>query len=142
MIVCALKAFFAWIVLTVVGNNLVGLILRGLLWSPPIVDAPTDRVAEILNHETKRLRSANIVMTVVPLLLTALLLFSAYHYWNIGLAVSVATSRVPDQIWQIRTGLKRTRHDKPEWWIQRVGDILFWVSLPLIWYSLCKWGPS
>ncbi len=48
MLICTLKAILAWVVLAFVGTNLIGFLVRGLLWARPDVDAPTARVAELL----------------------------------------------------------------------------------------------
>jgi hypothetical protein len=34
-----LKAVIAWITLMLVGTNLIGFVVRGLLWIPPHIDA-------------------------------------------------------------------------------------------------------
>jgi hypothetical protein len=142
MVICIIKSLIAWVVLVFLGNNLMGLILRGFLWSAPEIDAPTDRLAELLNRESNKLRITNAVMTVIPLIFAGALIFCAYYFWNVGLAGAAALvmiARVPDHLWQIRTGLKRTRYTETVGVAQRVGDVLFWIPLPLIWYSLCMW---
>ena len=68
--ICLLKAIFAWFVLGFVGTNLIGLVVRGLLWSPPVLDAPTDRVREILHRENRRMIFGNMAMTLLSIILT------------------------------------------------------------------------
>jgi hypothetical protein len=137
---CIIKAILAWIILLVIGQTLVGLVTRGFFWSPPSIDAPTDCVRELLEHESKRLSIANIAMTLLSLVLTAAFFFVLYYFWNVGLVVSaglIMLSRLPDLLWEIQTGIK----GMPKGVVYIVANLMLWLSLPLIWYSLCKWTP-
>ena len=61
------KTVVAWIVLTLVGTNLIGFVVRGLAWAPPpIDDGATDRVRDVLARECKRLSAVNTAMTLLP----------------------------------------------------------------------------
>jgi hypothetical protein len=141
MVLCILKSLLVWGVLAFLAINLTGLILRGLLWSPPTFDdAPTERVADLIGREVGRMRRANVAGTVIPLILAAGMVYGAYHFWNAGLAAAAALAMVacvPQHLWTIRTGIKPTRHDQSV--ALRIGDVLFILSLPLTWYSLCMW---
>jgi hypothetical protein len=141
-----LKAIVASVVLMLVGTNLIGFIVRGIveIWSRPSVDAPTDRVAELLRHEYRRMGVANWAMTSLSILVTAAYLFALFHFWNVWLAVAgviVMVSRIPDLIWEIRTGDRVTRTRRPKGPVYIVASVFFWGSLLLIWYSLCERSP-
>lgn len=141
---CILKGIVASVVLMLVGTNLIGLIVRGTVWSPPSVVAPTDRVAELFRHESRRMGVANGAMTFLSILVTATYLFALFHFWNVWLAVAgviVMVSRIPDLIWEIRTGDRVTRTRRPKGPIYIVASTFFWGSLLLIWYSLCERTP-
>jgi len=138
---CVIKAILAWVILLVIGQTLVGLMIRGIFWLPPSIDAPTDCSREILTHESRRLYIANIVMTLLSLVLMVALFFVLYYFWNIGLAVSAGLlllSRLPDLFWKIRTGNKVFKANMPKGAVYVVSFLLTLISLPLIWYSLCK----
>jgi hypothetical protein len=127
-----------------VGTNLIGLIVRNIVWSPPCVDAPTPGVAELLRCEVRRLVIANRAMIFLSILITAAYLFALFHFWNVWLAaagVIVMVSRIPDLIWEIRTGNRVTRIRRPKGPVYLVASAFDWGSLLLIWYSLCERTP-
>lgn len=141
---CVIKAIFAWIILLLVGQTLVGAVARGFFWSSPPVEAPTVRVQKILTRESRRLNVANIAMTLLFLVLTIAFFYALYHFWNIGLAGSAGlllVSRLPDLLWKIRTGNKVSKESMPKGAVYILANLLTFLSLPLIWYSLCKWMP-
>jgi hypothetical protein len=139
---CILKAITAWVIMLLVGTNLIGLIVRGLFWSPPSVDAPTDRVQEVLARESSRMSLTNGVMTFGSMILAAGYLFALFHFWNLGLAlagIAIMASRLPDLSWEIRTGRKPAHKDRPRGPIYFLASTFLWASLVLVWYSLCQW---
>jgi hypothetical protein len=85
---CILKSIVAWAVLTFVSTNLIGFVVRGILWSPPDVEAPDERVAELFRHETRRMSVGNVAMTLLTILVTAAYLFVLFHFWNVWLPVA------------------------------------------------------
>ena len=138
--ICILKAFIAWLIMVLVGTNLIGLIVRGFVWSPPSIKGTTDRVQDVLHRESSRMSLVNLVMTVGSILITAAYFFALFHFWNIGLALAGGTimvSRLPDLLWEIRAGRKVTRNDHPKGFVYFFTSILLWASLVLIWYSFC-----
>jgi len=141
---CILKAIVASVVMLFVGTNLIGLIVRGFVWSPPPVDAPTDRVAEVIRHESRRMGGVNRVMTVLSILATAIYLYALFHFWNVWLAVAGAimmVSRIPDLLREIRTGEKVTRKKLPKSPSYYVATVIALGSFLLVWYSLCGRTP-
>ena len=141
---CIIKALFAWLIMMLIGTNLIGYVVRGLLWSPPSFENNTGRVREFLENESQRLSKANVMMTLFGLVLTASYFFALYFFWNVGLVVSAGllmVSRLPDLLWEIRTGNKITKANRPKGVVYIMGIVLDWLSLPITWYSLCKWTP-
>ncbi len=135
----------AWVVMAFVGTNLLGYVVRGLLEPPPPVDAPTDRVVEFLNRESRRMWAAGVAVTVLFLILTVAYFFSLYYFGNLGLAISAGlmmASRLPGLLHEIRTGAKITKDNMPKGVVYFfAGGLLPWLLAPLIWYSLwCKWS--
>ena len=114
---CILKSIVAWAVLTFVSTNLIGFVVRGILWSPPDVEAPDERVAELFRHETRRMSVGNVAMTLLSILVTAAYLFVLFHFWNVWLAVAALlamATRLPDLMWEIRTGRACYTTERPE----------------------------
>ena len=137
---CFAKAFGAWVVLVFVGMNLIGFLVRGLVWVTPSVDGPTDRVREILESEAKRLSMANITMTLISAVVIVAYLWALNHYWNIALALTAVLTmlaRLPDLLWEIRYGKKVSREDMPKSAMYYVALAIMLLCLPLTWYALC-----
>jgi hypothetical protein len=138
---CILKSIVAWAVLVLVGMNLTGLIVRGLVWAPPDAEAPNEPVAEILRDESRRLRVAKWVMTILSVLATAAYLVALFHFWNVWLAVAafvLMATRLPDLVWELRTGARMTRQTVPHGPVYYTATGIMFGTLPLVWYSLCK----
>lgn len=141
-ILCILKAIVAWVILMLVSSNLLGFIARGLLWAPPPVDLPPDSPAhEILSGASKRMSAGNAVITLISIIVAVAYLYALFYFWNALLvvaAVLLMVSRLPDLLWEIRTGKKVTPQSRPKGASYTVITILMWVTLPLIWYALCR----
>jgi hypothetical protein len=156
-----ITAILAWVVMLIVGTNLVGFVVRCfidfLFFSTPHVDMPVDEVGEstenfgapadgavedLIASEYRKMRVGNLTMAVVFLGLTGGYFFSLYHFWNIGLVAAAGLlmmSRLPDLLWEIRTGKKVSRVSMPKGPAFIVAVVLDLVALPLTWYSLCLW---
>src|SRR5687767_9513441 len=114
---CILKAILVWIALLYICTNVVGLIVRGILWRPPSLDLPSDGGNEIFNKELHRLKSGNNLLTFISIVTFFILLIFTYYFWNILLTIAVAmvmVSRLPDLLYEIRTGIKVTKRIMPK----------------------------
>jgi hypothetical protein len=139
---CILKSIVAWVIMLLVGTNLIGLVVRGLCWSSPSIDAPTDRVQKVLKRESSRMSTTNAAMTIGSAIVTLVYFFALFHFWNSGLALAgaiIMASRLPDLIWEIRAGRKPAHKDRPKGPVYFLASTFLWAALILIWYSLCKW---
>src|SRR4030095_12646830 len=106
IILCILKSLAAVAILTFVGTNLIGFVVRGILWSRPSPEAPDESVANFFRHEARRMGVANGAMTVLSILVTAAYLFALFYFWNVWLAVAAFVSmatRLPDLVWKIHS---------------------------------------
>jgi len=117
MILCILKSVVAYVTLMFVGTNLLGFVMRGFREPLPSVALPPDeRLAESFARETRRMRTSNFVMTFFFLLLTFAYLIALFHFFKIGVVLAaclVMASRLPDLLWEIRTGARATRQNAP-----------------------------
>jgi len=138
---CILKAIVAWLILMFVGMNLIGFIVRGLLWSPPLIDeSPDGPVREMFSAANKRMSVGNAVLTLVCIVLAGAYLFALFYFWNAFLAVAgglAMATRIPDLIWEVRTGKKVMRRSAPRGPLYIFTTLVMWLELPLIWYALC-----
>lgn len=136
-----MKAIIAWVIMILVGINLIGFLVRGLCWSPPSSDAPTERMQKRLADWSRRVVATNIAMTLLSLVLMVGYLFMLFFYWNVGLviaAVLLMASRLPDLFLEIRTGNKVSKHSRPKGAVYTMANFIIWLALPLIWFSLYK----
>lgn len=134
-----LKALLVWVVMWLTTTNLVGFALRGFFYMPPAVDAPTDRVTELLATETNRMASGSRIMALFATVGLLVLLWALYRYWNLWLVAAaglIIIARLPDLFWEIRTGRRVTRSDAPAGLVYRFSPVLLLGSLPLVWYAL------
>lgn len=139
--ICVIKALFASLAMWLISTNLVGMVVRGVLFRPPEVDAPTDRVAAFINDEARTAKGSNAVLTLFSIAAAAGYIYSLAHFWNPIVAsagVVFMLTRLPDLLLEIRMGSSFRRGDK----IPRstLGSIMIFVDLaaiPLVWYALC-----
>ena len=85
-------------------------------------------------------KRTNIGMTLFFALLSVLYLWLLLRFWNIGVSVAAAMlmlSRLPDLLWEIRTGKKISRREGPTGAVAIVSTLLMWGALPLLWFALC-----
>ncbi|HEY2802054.1 MAG TPA: hypothetical protein VGI85_15800 [Chthoniobacterales bacterium] len=140
MVISIVKAIIGWVVLAFIGTNLIGFVVRGLLWTRRPMDTPTDRVAELLARESRRMSIANVAMTILAFVCVAAYLIAIHYFLGVGVllaACAIMASRLPDLLWEIGSGPQVTRSNAPKDAGYTVGNILFWGALPLLWYSLC-----
>ena len=63
-----------------------------------------------------------------------------YYYWNLGIALAgfiLTITRLPDLLYEMKTGEKISFKNMQKNTIDVVCNLLSWLTLPLIWYSLC-----
>ena len=133
IVLCILKSIVAWLIFMFVGTNLVGFVVRGFLQSPRLE-------VESLRGLARRYQAANVTLTLLSAVAMAAYLFALYHFWNIALAAAAALimiGRVPDLIWEIKTGRKITRRTGLKGFVSVLTTIGPWLSLLLVWYALC-----
>jgi hypothetical protein len=134
-----LEALGIWLLLMLLGTNVVGLLVRGLV-SRNVASVPEDasaRVTEVLGPLVRNARRANYVMTLLSITLCGLLLFCLYWYVGGLLAVAAACmvmfARIPGVLSEIRTGEKVARPRRP---VDYLCDLLVWGALPIIWLAM------
>lgn len=133
-----LKAVGGWVALALIGTNLVGVVVRGL------IDAPgtSPGTSAWVRDEFAKERLANIGVTLFFALLGVLYLYLLLRFWNLGVlaaAVMLMLSRLPDLLWEIRTGQKvslyRLRSSAaPKGVVSILATVMMWAALPLLWF--------
>ena len=136
---CILKTVAAWLVFMLVGTNLTGWVVRGFY--DPLPSVESSAMQEIFERDLRRMRIGNVVGTLLGIIAIAAYLFGLFYVWNLLLAIAAAipmASRIPDLIWEIRTGKKVTTRTGPKGPLAILTTIADWATIPLIWYSLCR----
>jgi hypothetical protein len=140
---CILKTLAAWLIFMIVGTNLVGWVVRGFYdWTPAPTAELSDPARAFFDREIKRMNVASIVMTLLGAMVLAAYLFALFYFWNSLLAIAAAipmAARIPDLIWEIRTGQKVTTRTGPKGLLGILTTIADWAAIPLVWYALCRY---
>jgi hypothetical protein len=128
------KSLVGYFILMLIGTNLLGLVVRGLFPS-----YNRDSLGNLRLVDNTHTRSS-ILVTFFSGIICLIYIYGLYYYWNIGISLAgvlILVSRLPDLLYEMRTGelisLKNMRK-RP---IDIVCSFLLWGTLPLIWYSLC-----
>lgn len=116
-----------------IGTNLLGIVVRGLIPSYKKDEFGNLQLAEGVNTRMY------IFTTIISTLVSFLYIYALYYYWNIGIAIAgvmLMISRLPDLLYEMRTGEKVTLKNMPKRPLDIIFTLLSWGALPLIWYSL------
>ena len=79
-------------------------------------------------------------MTILFSIVSVAYFYALYHYWNIGIMTAgllLMFTRLPDLLFEMKTGEKINSTNMPKKPIDVMLNILSWLALPIIWYSLC-----
>lgn len=136
---CLAKVAVAWLVLMLLGTNLIGMIVRGLVAPPRLRDLDADLPAWLAG-EVKRFERADAILTLGSACVGVLYLVALVHFWNVWVAVAAVmfmVSRIPDLLWEIRTGRKVQKDNMPSGGLQRLTPVLDWGALPVLLFALC-----
>lgn len=137
------KTILVWLMLMYIGINLIGFVVRNLVsWASPLDDV-SDDFKNTFNREIRQNRSADRALCLLFLFLTVAHLIAIYHYWNVVLvacAALIMISRLPDLLWEIRTGQRVSKANMPKGVFSNIGVVIDFLSLPLTWFALYKWG--
>ena len=117
VVIGIVKTIVAWFIIMLISVNLLGYVVRGLLWSPTSMEEEVAKIVfkDMPNREPMT-PTFNFVMTLVAFVFTVAWFFALYHFWNIGLAAAagiIMLSRLPDLLWEIKHGVKVTKNTGP-----------------------------
>lgn len=132
--ICIIKTLVGYFVLMVVGTNLLGLVMRGII---PSYKKDADSTLTLMEDISS---SKSIIMTIVFSTVGIAYFYALYHYWNIGIAgagMIIMFTRLPDLLFEMKTGKKISSSNMPKRPIDVFCSILSWAAAPLIYYSLC-----
>ena len=138
MIIHILITIVFYFILMLVSTNLLGLFVRGLFVNPEIEKLKAEG-HEFIKQEIKKYERAGKWVNVTAFLLIIVYLYLTFHFWNIGVtavAVIFMIVRLPDLLWEIKTGKKITTDAIPKSPLSYFLTFLMWASLPALYYFL------
>jgi hypothetical protein len=137
--ICVLKAVIGWVVLMLVGTNLIGMVVRGLMNPAARLQPDLD---PFVQGEVARYRRANTVVTGIFTLLTLAYLYALLRFFNVAVALAafmLITGRIPDLLFEIRTGQPvNNMRIMPKTPIHVLATVMDWAALPVLWWGLCR----
>jgi hypothetical protein len=144
ILLCLIKTVGGWVALMLIGTNLLGMVVRGLVAAPGM-DQLEAEMPQPVRDEVAKAKLANVGITLFSALLGVLYLYLLLRFWNLGvlaIAVMLMLSRLPDLLWEIRTGQKvnlyRLRSGAaPKGAVTILATVMMWAALPLLWFFLC-----
>jgi hypothetical protein len=131
---CILKAIAGYFILMFVGTNLLGIVVRG--FRPTFKKDSDGNLASTVDTSS----TGSIIMTILFSIISVAYFYALYHYWNIGIMTAgllLMFTRLPDLLFEMKTGEKVNSTNMSKKPIDVLLNILSWLALPLIWYSLC-----
>ncbi|WP_152547357.1 hypothetical protein [Flavobacterium seoulense] len=129
-----LKTVIALITLTFVGINLLSFIFRSL---NIIMSLPASKSSGV-NKMIKQSLYLETVFFIFSIILAVGYFYAINHFYNILLVIAAALimiSRLPDLLSEIKTGEKTTKKNMKQRPIDIIFNILFFIAIPIIWYS-------
>ena len=126
-----LKALGAYLVLMLIGINLIGIIVRGFIQSPQ-EDENGNPIGENISS------SGSIILTLLVSLITIAYLYALFHFFNIYVsigAIMIMISRISDLLYEIKIGKKITKKDMPNRPVDTIFNIIGWLAFFVLWYA-------
>ena len=123
---CIIKAVIGWVVLMLIGTNLLG--FAAFIIFPPSAQSPTwlRRMGTILGY-------ASVPLGIVYF-------YALLRYFGFGVLVAAAmmmVARLPDLLWEIHNRKRVTRQVGPKGVVAVLSTLLTWAALPVLWRALC-----
>ena len=86
-------------------------------------------------------KRANVGVTSLFAFLALVYFYVLLHFWNIGVGAAAAmlmAGRLPDLLFEIRTGEKIGRQNMPTGSRYFLSTALIWAALLILWQALCR----
>ena len=129
--------FLGWLALMVVGTNLIGMLVRGLVLVSDVEsqlskeDSVFKKIAgEVYDPKAER------KINFIALVLIIIYLIALFYFWNIGVVVAalmLMSARVPDLLWEIKHGRQSIRRMPARYMLTL---LIMFTALPVLWYAL------
>lgn len=134
-----IKSIITIIVLMFIGTNLVGMFFRNLI----LIFSNKNSDSKVLNEIAKEYKTTHLVNLIISLLLIIIYLFTLNYYFNYIISIVAFVfmlTRIPDLIFQIQTGEKLTKKNRPNRKIDIIFNLIDLLMIPIIWYYFKYYG--
>lgn len=121
--------------------NLLGLLVRGFFTNPDLEKLKSEG-HDIVKQEIEKSERADKWLNLVAFLGIIGYLYATFHFWNIGVtavALVLMLVRLPDLLWEIKTGKKITTsiaRSMPKNALYYITTFLTFAALPALYYFL------
>ena len=142
---CLIKTAVAWVILMLVSTNFLGMVVRQLV--PTREEKKLEEnmtgpaVQKIFGKYRTQNKHISLGVAVFFVVLSVIYLYALLRFWNIGVvaaAVMLMLARLPDLLWEIRTGQKVSHKNAPKGFYGFLATVLSWGALPVLWFALCR----
>jgi hypothetical protein len=137
--VCALKALVGWLILWLIGINLIGFFLRGVALLHNLRDQ-AEGVEDFIAREYRRRIKFESFLNVLAGAVCIVFPYLLFRWlgWQVAAAgLILMLARLPDLLYEIRSGKRIRRGDMPNSPIHALSIIVMFLVLPLVWWGLC-----
>jgi len=138
IILCLIKTIIGYFILLFLSTNLLGMVVRGFF------DFPSKNEIESYNPILKKFavssKRTSIFVTILFTIIMIVFYYLLFYFWNIGVAIVAALlmiARLPDLLYEIRTGIKVTSKTGPKGVLNNIMLIIDWGALIVLWFALC-----
>ncbi|MEX0668502.1 MAG: hypothetical protein WD061_02075 [Candidatus Saccharimonadales bacterium] len=136
-------ASLALLVAMYLATNLVGMVVRGFFRDVRLEEMKQDKnTHEFIKKEIAKDNKADNATTVVFIAVSVGVFYLLYQYtnlWVLSGVVLLMLNRIPDLIWEIKTGKKVTRSNRPTGGIYTLTDVTILLTFPILWWGLFIW---
>jgi hypothetical protein len=128
-----------YFILVLLSTNLLGFLIRGLFTNPEFEKLKSEG-SEFIKQEIEKSQRYDKWTNVIAFLLIVFYLYATFHFWNIGVttvAIVLMMTRLPDLLWEIKTGKKITvgvAISMPKNALYFITTFLDWAALPVALY--------
>ncbi len=132
-----------YFVLLWLSTNLLGLLVRGLFTNPKLDELKSKTENDFIKKEIEKSERADKWVNHTAFFAICGYLYATYHFGNIGVfivAIILMLARLPDLIWEIRTGQQHNRVasalSMPKNALYYITPFLTFAALPALYYFL------
>ena len=143
IIIHILLSIVFYFFLMLLSINLLGLLVRGLFTNPALDNLKAETKYAFIKEEIKKSERSDKWLNVIAFLGIIGYLYVTFHFWNIGVtavALVLMLVRLPDLIWEIKTGQEHNRVvsalSMPKNVLYYITTFLTFTAIPALYYFL------